>query len=564
MHRRESKTKVSFGPSDSPSLTAPGECLYGDIKALTEVSVAGKSTAVRFTDGYSGYNSETLCSSKSAKDLFLSIMAMIHTIYNANGITVRHVVVDSDPAFKPVIALLGAHGILMTLVGPGQFCQRMERSIQDQDNRGAAILASLPYVLPPKYHSYLRQYIIDCLNSMSNAKTFPTSPQRLIHGRDIPATPFGFGDTVMVRQFAQKRTALAKAQGTIPGTLPRAELGVMMGFAANLPGSLLFLLANGEIVPRSGIARVEALSVINGRSFLPKSVIRAHLSLPVIDDSVQFGSFPSVPLQESLQGAISFPVEPTVSFGSFPSVPIGTGVFSPPVVRIPVESVHSPIRLSSSVQSSFPVSPVQSSPSTPANHSPYVPMRLAMSPEGVVPIPTPIVPSVVSRPNLRRSSRNLSVPVVGLISLESESSTCIVRSINPDGTVHLSPFASPFVPRIAALSHFAKSKTGEIISLVSILSHPPVPSRSEVSLMRVPVVSSAPKSSLCRRAKRSQVMDSDGYIIVCRGVPSNFDQSSSVVFDQSISPVPSRSEVSPMRVPVVSSAPKSSLATSQL
>ena len=229
-------------------------------------------------------------------------MAMVHTIYNANGITVRQVVVDSDPSFKPVIALLGAQGILMTLVTPGQYCQRMERSIQDQDNRGAAILAGLPFVLPPKYHSYLRQYIIDCLNSMSNAKTFPTSPQRLIHGRDIPPSAFGFGDTVMVRQFAQKRTALAKIQGTIPGTLPRAELGVMMGFATNLPGSLLFLLANGEIVPRHGIAKVQAVPMVNGRSFLPKTVIRAHLSLPVLDDAVQFRSFPGVPLQESLQG----------------------------------------------------------------------------------------------------------------------------------------------------------------------------------------------------------------------------------------------------------------------
>jgi hypothetical protein len=119
----------SFGPSNNDSLTEPGEALYGDIKALTEVSVGGKSTAVRFIDGYSGYTSETLCSSKSAKDLFTSIMGMIHTRYNANGITVKQVVVDSDPAFKPVIAMLGAQGILMTLVNPGQFCQRMESEI---------------------------------------------------------------------------------------------------------------------------------------------------------------------------------------------------------------------------------------------------------------------------------------------------------------------------------------------------------------------------------------------------------------------------------------------------
>jgi hypothetical protein len=200
---------------------------------------------------------------------------------------------------------------------------------------------------------------------MSNPKTFPSSPQRLIYGSDIPASSFTFGDTVMVRQFAQKRTALAKVQGTIPGTLPRAELGVMMGFAASLPGALLFLLANGEIVPRSGIARVQTLPVINGKIFQPKNVIRAHLSLPVIDDSVSFGSFPSVPLQGPLQGApMSFPAEPTVSFGSFPSVPITAGVFSPPVVR--TESVRSPVRLQSPVQSSLSVSPVQSSSLAPA------------------------------------------------------------------------------------------------------------------------------------------------------------------------------------------------------
>ena len=118
------------------------------------------------------------------------------------------------------------------------------------------------------------------------------------------------------------------------------------------------------------------------------------------------------------------------------------------------------------------------------------------------PSPAPVVvpAPVISQP-LRRSGRNLPVPIVGLVILEAASSPRIARSVNSDGVVQLSPLASPFVPQIATSPSLIRLKSGEI-SLVSTLSScsevlpfqidagPPFVKSKAGQIVRVPVVSS--------------------------------------------------------------------------
>ena len=51
--------------------------------------------------------------------------------------------------------ILGAVGILMTIVAPGHHVQRVERTIGSSVAWCRAVLGSLPYVLPNQYDLYV-------------------------------------------------------------------------------------------------------------------------------------------------------------------------------------------------------------------------------------------------------------------------------------------------------------------------------------------------------------------------------------------------------------------------
>ncbi len=442
----EGKAKQeSFSASDSPALTEPGQCIYADLKSQQSRSAGGRFVSFRSDDGFTGFHDEQGADSKHPQDVFNAIMRTVHSVYNAHGIPVKQVVVDSDPAFVPVISMLAKVGILMTLVNPGQYCQRMEISIQSQDNRCAAVLASLPFVLPAEFHPWARKWVMDCTNGMSNSKTFPTSPRRLVIGTDLPLFRNKFGDVCMVRQYLQKRVQQSKVHGTSVDVEPKAELGVCLGYSSDHPGAMLFLLENGKIVPRNSIALIQVIPF----NFVPKKVLQAQLSLPVIDSPAIFQSS----IQRSTE-TVSAPQ--SIQFGSFPSASLDSTVSLPGPSSVPASVIPS---VPAVVNENFS-SPLRTSRSLPLN-STLVPLRLVMSPDGTIvnsAVSHTVAPSIVESfvapplstvPILRRSTRNIPV-VSGLISLVSDKSTCILRSLNlirsPDGTIVLSPLASEFIP----------------------------------------------------------------------------------------------------------------------
>jgi len=132
--------------SHTPPVVAVGDMLSIDTNVLVVKSVGGN---------LSGNRQVTPCKSLFSASIFESIMELVHTRYNAYGHRVLRIMADSLPAFEPVITMLGAVGILMTLVAPGQHAQRVERSIGSSASWRRAVLASLPYVLSLQYDLYL-------------------------------------------------------------------------------------------------------------------------------------------------------------------------------------------------------------------------------------------------------------------------------------------------------------------------------------------------------------------------------------------------------------------------
>ena len=169
------------------------------------------------------------CRSLNQKDIFESIMSLVHSRYNAYGHVVTNILADSLPAFAPVISMLGAVGIRMILVTPGQHAQRVERSIGSSAGWRRAILASLSYVLPPQYELYLYVWIADVSGGVPNVHSAPTVSDVLVTGQHRPDhykyPELRFGLTCMVMTLKGQRESKASHLSVSIKDIPRAELG---------------------------------------------------------------------------------------------------------------------------------------------------------------------------------------------------------------------------------------------------------------------------------------------------------------------------------------------------
>ena len=106
--------------------------------------------------------------------------------YNAYGHRVVQMVADSEPALLPVVPMLAMLGILLTFCPPGQHAQRVERSIGYLDCRTAAVLAGLPFYLPPTYDLYADAWAADCANANPNSRSRPSTADLLVTGHRRP------------------------------------------------------------------------------------------------------------------------------------------------------------------------------------------------------------------------------------------------------------------------------------------------------------------------------------------------------------------------------------------
>ena len=271
------------------SETQPADSVGGhiqlDVAAYNERSPGGNRVAVRSTDEFSGDHLETPGQSKSSEHLYEAIMKFVRCRYNAHGHRVRHISADSEPSLIPVKAMLAVHGILLTLVSPGQYAQRMERMIQASDSQMRAVLAGLPFYFPAKFDVYLNIWIADCQNDQVNSRSYPSVPQVIVTGaRRTPhfSHPhLSFGAVCMVTEHDDKRRAQAVKNLRTQKQEPKSELGVMLGHDALVPGDYSFLLSNGQIRPRRVLSVVQCTPPdgFAGFTWKKKTVLHAELSL---------------------------------------------------------------------------------------------------------------------------------------------------------------------------------------------------------------------------------------------------------------------------------------------
>jgi hypothetical protein len=268
-------------PSDTPPAAAVGQCIVLDSQSLTVKSLGGNLYYLDTYDEFSGDKQVTPCKSLKSADIFDAIMSLVHVRYNAYGHRVVQIVVDSLPAFSPVVKMLGMMGILLTFCPPGQHAQRVEAHKGHADASARAVSAGLPYYLPPNYEIYLKKYVADSCNEYPNSRSSPSTADVLVTGRPRVANarmPFTkFGDTCMVPVSADKRSHDARDLGVSMKLLSKSELGVCLGFTPNSPsGSYEFLISNGEVVSRNHFDLVH----VHPFEWKRKKILHAELSLP--------------------------------------------------------------------------------------------------------------------------------------------------------------------------------------------------------------------------------------------------------------------------------------------
>ena len=268
----------SMPPSTSEPAHAVGQQLTLDIQALLVPSPGGNTHRVELLDEHSGHFSTFPAKSKRAGDIYNAIMHLVSTVYNAMNHKVIAIHTDSEEVLQSLVARLGSVNILLSFSPPGQHIQRLERYHRTHTERVRATLAGMPFHLPAKYNIYVDMCVAYAMNSSPNSRSRPSTPHELVTGSHLSfhkASPFlSFGSTCMVQQFDDKRHRLATAVGISLSHSPVSELGVCLGPDLSFPGSFLFVVANGSVMPR----RVLTIVKVHPFNWIPQHV---HVSNPV-------------------------------------------------------------------------------------------------------------------------------------------------------------------------------------------------------------------------------------------------------------------------------------------
>ena len=142
------------------------------------------------------------------------------------------------------LGLLHAH---ITHTTPDAHCHKVERSIQQIDQKATAILESLPYILPTKFILYLKKYCADCINlTCSSTQHRDTIPYFAFHrvkprfNSDPSKSFLAFGTVCLIKHTEGQRASLASKLNLNIHHVSKASIGVMLGFSDHHPGNAIF------------------------------------------------------------------------------------------------------------------------------------------------------------------------------------------------------------------------------------------------------------------------------------------------------------------------------------
>jgi hypothetical protein len=262
--------------TSSPS-TRIGQRVFFDLQLLPSPSIGGNTQALTFIDDYSRFVTVLGAKSKEHDDVVECIRRLIAT-YNAQGHLVSSFCSDSEPICLSLATDLGLLQADITHTTPDSHCHKVERTIQQIDQKAITVLESIPYHLPTKLILYLKKYCADCINLTSQSTLSATTVPHVIFYKKRPEfnpdpakALLPFGAVCLIKHTDGQRAALATKAELNIHHVPKATVGVHIGFAVNHPGDNIFYSSPS---PTPLIRRVfEVISMIPF-SWKPKSVLQ--------------------------------------------------------------------------------------------------------------------------------------------------------------------------------------------------------------------------------------------------------------------------------------------------
>ena len=119
---------------------------------------------------------------------------------------------DSDAICRSLATPLGLLCVHITRTTPDAHCHKVERAIQQIDQKATAVLESLRYFLPTNLILYLKKYAADCINLTCSFTSTPyVSFHRMkpLFNSDPSKAFFPFGTVCFIKHTEGQRTALA-------------------------------------------------------------------------------------------------------------------------------------------------------------------------------------------------------------------------------------------------------------------------------------------------------------------------------------------------------------------
>ncbi len=237
-------TKPTYKPSTNEPATAIGDVVHVDIYILHEPSIGGYYYFLLCIDEFSGLMNLIPLVSKYHDDINACFYEL-KAYYTLHKHTLRKIQCDSESGFSACATFLRTLAIALSQVTPYQHAQRIERHVRTVNDRMRTILASLPYVLPPKLYGELLYTVINNINDLPTTGRPNITPRTLVEGTKMDLTKRilePFGTLVMVHHAGKEQ----------PKFLPKAEMGVFLGEHTYTYGALrTYVFESESVVVRS-------------------------------------------------------------------------------------------------------------------------------------------------------------------------------------------------------------------------------------------------------------------------------------------------------------------------
>jgi len=249
-------TDLHVSSTTTPS-TIVGQQVFFDLQLLTVPSRGGNSQAIIFIDDFSRFMVVLGAKSKTHQDVLSCITELI-ALYNAHGHFVLGFCSDSEAICQSLATPLGLLKAKISHTTPDSHCHKVERAIQQMDQKVIAQLSSLPYILPGNLILNAKKACADAMNlTPSSTLSSLTTPFKLFYGTkpilnsDPTKALLPFGATCLVKYTDGQRFYLASKNNLNINNVPKAGIAVNLGFSPSHPGDNLFYMpSSAALLPR--------------------------------------------------------------------------------------------------------------------------------------------------------------------------------------------------------------------------------------------------------------------------------------------------------------------------